>query len=748
MKYVLSKTLSIISVAFTIFLILVPSGLAAPAAPAIRGLPLDTNLTESNGFAWDATTFGGFCYPINKHQNFVNEDIAWGERLWIENTDNTHGALGVSGPSNNVIDEEELVYSTRSYSSKYKLVSELGLSGDSIPSDLGNGFYWQLAWFAKPYIAVENDATQLASLVLNQDGSARKTLRTGETWDLGKGYTLTVHQVDVDGKKVWFSLYKDGEELESAVVEDDGTVASQAFTATADFGDSDDQLYFITYVDSVFQGAVDSIAVFKYTWLIDKDNVLVIKSGDEYQGLEVKEANENGLVLKNKDSITIYVDADKKTYFTDSWYFKTSDENKGFGGQGYIIYPAKDLTTPGTYTLRGISLDTNLTESNGFAWDATTFGGFCYPINKHQNFVNEDIAWGERLWIENTDNTHGALGVSGPSNNVIDEEELVYSTRQHSSKYKVVSELGLSGSSIPSDLGKGFYWQLAWFGKPYIAVENDATQLASLVLNQDGSARKTLRAGETWDLGKGYTLTVHQVDVDGKKVWFSLEKNGEELESAIVEDDGTVASKTFTAKADFGDSDDQLYFVTYVDSVFQSAVDSIAVFKYTWLIDKDNALVIKSGDEYQGLEVKEANENGLVLKNKDSITIDVDADKKAYFTDSWYFKTSDENKGFGGQGYIIYPATDVTVVDETLNNAAAEDETSVVEIDSQTADSTENSTSSEASLDYKARNADSAGEVVEDKAGSEEEVPEKSPGFGLFVSVLGLTAGLILKGRK
>ena len=730
----LPKILSLILVAFTVFLLLAPAGMGA----SIRGLTVDTNEVSAEEFCWDATTFGAFCYPINKHQNFVNDSIAWGERLRIENTDSTHGAFGTSGPSNHVLDEGELVYSTKQYNCKYKLVSELCLSGDGIPADMGSGFYRMLPFFAKPYIAIENDATQLSSIVCMQGGSDKKTLRTGESWDLGKGYTLTVHQVDAAGNKVWFSLEKDGEEIESAIVEADGTVESQVFTATADFGDGNDQLYFVTYVDSVFMGSVDSLAVFKYTWLVDKDNVMLIKSGDEHQGLEVKEASEAGLVLKNPDTITIDVDSDKKTYFTDSWYFQTSDDGKGTGGIGYILYPAMDLKKPGTYKIRGIPLDTGITDASGFGWDATTFGAFCYPINKHQIFVNDSIALGERLWIEDVESTHGPLGASAPSNNVLDEDELVYSTKQYNCKYKLVSELGLSGGSIPADLGTGFYWKLPFFGKPYIAIENDATQLSSIICMQDGSAKKTLRSGESWDLGKGYTLTVHQFDVDGNKVWFSLEKDGEELESAIIEADGTVESQIFTATADFGDGNDQLYFVTYVDSVFMGSVDSLAVFKYTWLVDKDNVLVIKNGDEYQGLEVKEASETGLVLKNTDTITLEMD--DGTYFTDSWYFVTSDEGKGTNG-GYIIYPVTDVTIEAETASESA-ENEVAEVEITPDETNSTVDSLDSKAGPAPQARESDFASESDEGAEGSEES-SKKSPGFGLLTCILGLGAGFV-----
>jgi len=735
----IKKALSSLFVVFAIYLMLPPLGLAATA---INGEPFDTNATSSDEFCWDAATFGGFYYSVNKHKDLVASENWFGERLQYIETDGQN-ELGKNNPGNNVIGEEELVYSTRQFPNKYKVVSELGLDGSTTPSELGGMVFYKIPWFGKPYVAVENDAAQLANLVIDQEGSDKKILKAGDVWEIGKGYSLTVNNVDVEGKKVWFSLSKDGEELESGIVNADGTVESQTFTAKADFGDGKDQLYFITYVDSVFVSATDSFAVFKYTWLIDKDDILIIKEGDEYQGFEVKGASEDELVLKNTDSITLNLDKDVKNYFTDSWYFMTSDEGKGSTSpNGYVICPVKELSKPGNYTLRGEPFDTNTTSSDEFCWDPTTFGGLYYSINKHKDLVASENWFGERLQYIETDGQN-ELGKNNPGNNVIGEEELVYSTRQFPNKYKVVSELGLDGSTTPSELGGMVFYKIPWFGKPYVAVENDATQLANLVIDQDGSDKKILKAGDVWEIGKGYSLTVNQVDVEGNKVWFSLSKDGEELESGIVNADGTVQNQTFTAKADFGDGKDQLYFITYVDSVFVSANYSFAVFKYTWLIDKDKILVIEEGDEYQGFEVKETSEDGIVLKNSDSITLTLDKDKKNYFTDAWYFQTSDEGKGSTSpNGYVIYPATDVVI--------EAEDASESADNSTENLNMTSDSNESEAvSPDYRAAPSEIVGE--DDSSHPEEaaeEAPAKLPGFGIISGILGVLICVALRRKS
>jgi S-layer protein (TIGR01567 family) len=754
MNYSIQKTLSSLFVAFAICLVLPPLGLAAPA---ICGVPFDTNATSSDGFCWDATTFGGFNYPVNKHRDFVASENWWGERLQYIDKDG-QDKLGKDNPGNHVIGEEELVYSTRQFSNKYELVSDLELNAGTTPAELGGMFYYKLAWFGKPYIAIENDARQLANIVISQGSSDKKELKAGETWDLGKGYSLTVNQVDVEGNKVWFSLSKNGEELESGIVEADGTVENQTFTATADFGDGKDQLYFITYVDSVFVSSFYSFAVFKYTWLIDKDDILIIENGDEYQGFEVKEASEDMIVLKNSKSITLNLDKDKKNYFTDSWYFQTSDEGKGSTSPaGYIIFPAKELSNPGNYTLRGVPVDTNESSPDDFCWNSTTFGGFVYPVNKHKDFVASENWWGERLQYIEKDG-QGELGKNNPGNHVIGEEELVYSTRQFSNKYELVSDLGLSASTTPAELGGMFYYKLSWFGKQYVTIENDATQLANLIISQNSSDKKTLKAGDTWDLGKGHSLVVNQVDVEGNKVWFSLFKNAEELESGIVEADGTVENQTFAATADFGDGKDQLYFITYVDSVFVSATDSVAVFKYTWLIDRDNTMIIENGDEYQGFEVKETSKDGIVLKNSKSITLNLDKDIKNYFTDSWYFQTSDEGKGStSSSGYIIYPATDVVIEDKNATDPA---DNNTLTGENNVTDKVSGSNESEnISPDYRGTSpseiafagSEDNNNHPEKETGEEEtgeESPIKLPGFGIISGIMGITVSWALRKGK
>ncbi len=200
MEFNFSRMIAVAVAGLMLLTLLSPSAFAVTSVS--RSISYDTNKTSSSGLTWDATTFEGFYYSVNKNVNYLND--GWGERLYFqEDAESDNGPLGNDdNPDNNIIDDGELIYTITPYPGTYKLVSELGLAADEVPSDVGGTCYYETPWFGVPYVAVEGDATQLAKLVYKQGGSDKKTVKAGESWDLGCGYSLNVNQVDVDGNKV------------------------------------------------------------------------------------------------------------------------------------------------------------------------------------------------------------------------------------------------------------------------------------------------------------------------------------------------------------------------------------------------------------------------------------------------------------------------------------------------------------------------------------------------------------------
>ncbi|AKB76579.1 hypothetical protein MSHOH_0096 [Methanosarcina horonobensis HB-1 = JCM 15518] len=342
---------------FVLTLILALAGTCTAASVEIRGNPFDTGSTDAQNISWDFRSFGAFFFSANKYSNFLNGS---GEHLYFEDSGNSP-SIGKDNPSASTIDEGELIYTTRQLPSKYKVFSE----EENVTKV---SFFYTLPLFGKSYCAIDNDATNLARILYQQDESEKKTLRAGETWDIAGGYSLTLNGIDIEGDKCYFSLYRNSTELETAVISTDGTIDDRIFTAEDEFGDNASHIYFLTLVDSVFASADADFAVFKYTWLIDKDKPLSIDSGDEFGSFEVDQALENLIVMSNADIITINVDADRKTNITDEWYFKTSDAGKGSNG-GYVIYPAKTIIVeeqkPGSSGTGAAGTNTSASTSDG-----------------------------------------------------------------------------------------------------------------------------------------------------------------------------------------------------------------------------------------------------------------------------------------------------------------------------------------------------------------------------------------------
>lgn len=316
---------------FVLTFILALAGTCTAMSVEIRGTPFDTGSTDAQNFSWDFRSFGAFFFSANKYGNFMNGS---GEHLYFED-DGNNPSIGKDHPSANIIDEGELIYTTKQIPSKYKVFSE-----EENVTEVSS--FYSLPLFGKSYCAIDNDATHLSKILYQQDENEKTTLKTGESWNITNGYSITLNEVDVEGNKCYFSLYKNDTELDNALISTDGTTDDKIFTAEDEFGDNSSHVYFVTFVDSVFTSADESFAVFKYTWLIDKDKVLSIESGNKFGNFEVDQALENLIVMSNSDSITINVDADRMTNITDEWYFKTSDAGKGSNG-GYVIYPAKTI---------------------------------------------------------------------------------------------------------------------------------------------------------------------------------------------------------------------------------------------------------------------------------------------------------------------------------------------------------------------------------------------------------------------
>lgn len=323
------------------------SGICFADSVEVRGNILDSG-NNASAIVWDGLNWSALYFSLNNAGSNT-------EMLYYQNVDTENPAIGAA-PENNIIDEKELIYSTHTYSNKFKLSSKTDATGVSK--------YSTIPWFGKKYVVVGDEAGKMTTTITEQGGSAEKNLEEGEYWDLGQGYSLKLDQLDVDAGKAFVILYKDEEEVDSAVLDMEGTDDDRAFIVKDDFAGCEDVVYFVTYLDNTFRSTSKSFAIFKYTWLIDKDNVTIIEEGDEFGLFECREISENWINMSNNKRITLEIN--DKTYFTDDWYFKTSKAGKGSNG-GYLFYPAMNVVLETEEADTGVSSENDANAANEMA---------------------------------------------------------------------------------------------------------------------------------------------------------------------------------------------------------------------------------------------------------------------------------------------------------------------------------------------------------------------------------------------
>jgi S-layer protein (TIGR01567 family) len=555
-----------------------------------------TNTAYGNGttITMDANKFAAFYYDI--------DDNVTTESLSIKN---------VVGTSGRTIGEDGLIYTTTIGQSEYK------------NKDVGWGNYSVIGFFADKYIPLKpNDASKLAKLVLDSD--TKYTLRTGETLDLGSGYSLQAKQVDVDGKKVWLEFDKDGQYVDDQIVSTD--TGNHTWTCEVDNVQGEDNVPVLkVHVNQVFQGTVDSIAQIDALWLIDYANAIKINTSDKFGKLDDVAINGPTITIKNKNTFSLTRDSDKE--IGQGLYFRVADSD------ALRFYAFKQQATPGTYDIRG----TVVSGTQPYTWTSDNFAGFFYDLNK--NVGTE------------------TLSVSGISGRTIPENGLNYSTTIKSVDYEA------------SDAFNGTYPVLGFFAQKYVPLKpNDASKIAKLVLDSDD--KYTMRTGETLDLGSGYSLQAKQVDVDGKKVWLEFDKDGQYVDDQIVSTD--TGNHTWTCEVDNVQGEDNVPVLkVHVNQVFQGTVDSIAQIKGLWLIDYANAMKINTSDKFGKLDDVAINGPTITIDNKNTFSLTRDSDQE--IGQGMYFKVADSDE------LRYYPYVQQIIGNETTipSNATSTNNTSV-----------------------------------------------------------------------
>ena len=485
----------------------------------------------------------------------------------------------VSGTSGNVIGENGLVYQTTIGKTEYEY------------EPWSN--YSVLGFFGESYVPLKpTDASKLAKLIIDSDDM--HTLKEGEKLDLGSGYSLLAKQIDVDGNRVWLEFDKEGQLVGDEIV--DLSIDGNWTLKLNNTLNEDNVPVLKLHVNSVFQGAVDSIVKIDGIWLIDYANAMNVTPDDEFGKLDDTWIIDGTIGISNSDTLTLT--KGQNVEIGRGMFFKVADTPTSM----LRFYAFKEIKDTGTHEIRGS------VATGPATWTADNFAGFFYDLKKNASTE--------------------FLFVNGLSGRVIPQGALVYHTFIKSVDYKA------------NDVFNGTYPMLGFFGESYVSLKpTDASKLAKLIIDSDDM--HTLNEGEKFDLGSGYSLLAKQIDVEGDRVWLEFDKDGQYVGDEIV-DILTGDSTWILELNDILDEDNIPVLRVNVNQVYQGAGGPVVMIDGLWLIDWANARKISPDDEFGKLNNVYISGGTITITNDAPFTLDKDSSQE--IGEGMRFKVADSDQ--------------------------------------------------------------------------------------------------------
>jgi len=507
-------------------------GCACADALEFDGEVVQLTGAQSGDILWNKSNFGGFCY------NLSDGACVGTETLTI--ADGTLEGVNID----RVIETNALTYTTSPIWQEYELHKNLGLTVDGGYDE--NSGYWIEFWMGEMYVAIDGNADKLAQPLIEWGSTDTKTLAVGEEWDLGGGFALEAKQIDLDGGKVWFCLYKDGSELDSEVINTGSSnLQDRVYTYTEDVAGEDDVPIFSCYVSGIMRGTESNYIQVKYVFLID-DDVLQISNGEYYGNMEVVATTTSQITLENwKD---LYLQQYASTcHIMENLSFRTVANNSAIEFYPHLIRDELPV----------------LSGSGGFASDS-----YWRSWNLSENYK---IAL-QQVGIEG----HKAMIALFKDDVVVDEmiltEEFIAPVDSDSHYSYIKNGTEIINATLKTAF-RGIASNAAELGDVYQCSEVDG----SILINNESHLFKSADPdGIPWNLADGYALTVKDIDLNGDELWLGLSKNGVVVKDEILNEN---FANTFTYTSGIGGIN------CVVDGIFRghnaNAVKLVSVDQYS-----------------------------------------------------------------------------------------------------------------------------------------------------------------------
>jgi len=511
-------------------------------------------------YTWTPQSFSGFFYDLKN-------DVGT-EKLTVK--------LQGSGRS---IDSGDLTYSTSAQDTDFDF------------SEWGS--YQVIGFMADKYFAgyKSNEVFDKDRSLINDgqlrrvlvDSSDESTITTGSVLPMEEGYELRIKQIDINGNKVYLALAKDGEEVDSKVISPDG-LKSATYQYKVDIGGEDTPIV-LAHISNVFTSAESALVTVDGLFQIS-DTFSSVEDGDKYDKMKVVSVSDQGVEMDNEDSITLRKGSTVKIFGNVGFQVADADE----------IRFAPVVQRTGTYEVRGTVI--NPSKTSEFTWTPYNFEGFYYDI--------DDDVGTESLLAKISSGTK------------IEEKDLIYKTSPQPVKFEFENW--------------GRYDVIGFMADKYFAGYNNETkftdeassinegELRRVLIDSDDS--QTIASGSALSLDEGYELRIKQVDLNGNKVYLSLAKNGEEVDSKVVTPSADPADKAsnYMYKVDVGSTKDVPIVTAHVQSVFRSTESDLATVDAIFQIS-DSAESVEEGEVHGKMKVESLGDDGITMRNDGTISL-------------------------------------------------------------------------------------------------------------------------------
>lgn len=511
-------------------------------------------------YTWTPQTFSGFFYDL--------DDMVGTEKLTV--------SLSRSGDSyNRAIDSGNIRYTSD--------VQDISFEFDDW------GKYQVIGFMAEKYFAgySETEVVDDVSLINeNQlrrvliDSDDEKTITSGSVLPLEEGYELRIKEIDINGNKVHLALAKDGDEIDSKVISPD-SLKSATYMYEEKIGGKDVPLI-MAHVSNVFAGAESSLVTIDGLFQIS-DTYASVEEGDKYDKMKVVSVSDSGIELDNEDSVTLRKGTTVRLMGGVGLQVADSD----------VLRFAPVVERTGTYEVRGTVVNPNKVDS--FTWTPYNFEGFYYDID-------DDIGT-EKL-------------VARFSGSKIEDGDLKYETSPQPVKFKFDSWGKYDVIGFMADKYFAGYNNETLYTDEFSIINNG--ELRKVLIDSD--EERTISSGSVLPLEDGYELQIKEVDLDGNKVWLSLTKDGDEVDSKVVTPaSGDLKASTYTYKVRIG-SEDVPIIAAHISNVFRGREADLATVDGIFQVS-DTPESVEEGDKHGKMEVDSLSDDGITMKNDGSISL-------------------------------------------------------------------------------------------------------------------------------